>query len=152
MITASEFASRLGPTERGVRVLFIGLGDAIYELELPYINLPTFRAPIIPADWTRTPPPHGSTIGRMCNHVGLYGIPSSSSGGVTAPLQGNASWNAVMTAAAVLLPRSWRRCEPAYFTNEWMSCSRVVFAGGHDPIILCPFWSVQTERSCIPFM
>jgi Type IV secretion-system coupling protein DNA-binding domain len=57
VITASEFASRLGPTERGVRVLFIGLGDAIYELELPYINLPTFRAPIIPADWTRTPPP-----------------------------------------------------------------------------------------------
>jgi hypothetical protein len=57
VITASEFASRLGPTERGVRVLFIGLGDAVYELELPYINLPTFRAPIIPADWTRTPPP-----------------------------------------------------------------------------------------------
>lgn len=57
VITASELACRLGPTERGVRVLFIGLGDAIYELELPYISLPKFREPIIPADWTRMPPP-----------------------------------------------------------------------------------------------
>ena len=57
VVTASELASRLGPTERGVRVLFIGLGDAIYELDLPYITLPKFREPIMPADWTRTPPP-----------------------------------------------------------------------------------------------
>ncbi len=57
VVTASELASRLGPTERGVRVLFVGLGDAIYELELPYINLPKFREPIMPADWTQTPPP-----------------------------------------------------------------------------------------------
>ena len=57
VVTASELASRLGPTERGIRVLFIGLGDAIYELELPYITLPKFREPIMPADWTLTPPP-----------------------------------------------------------------------------------------------
>jgi hypothetical protein len=57
VVTASELASRLGPTERGVRVLFVGLDDAIYELELPYISLPKFREPIMPADWTRTPPP-----------------------------------------------------------------------------------------------
>jgi len=57
VVTASELASRLGPTEHGVRVLFIGLGDAIYELDLPYITLPKFREPIMPADWTRTPPP-----------------------------------------------------------------------------------------------
>jgi hypothetical protein len=57
VVTASELASRLGPTERGVRVLFIGLGDAIYELDLPYITLPKFREPIMPADWTRTLPP-----------------------------------------------------------------------------------------------
>ena len=56
-VTASELASRLGPTERGVRVLLIGLGDAIYELDLPYISLPRFRESIMPADWTRTPPP-----------------------------------------------------------------------------------------------
>jgi hypothetical protein len=57
VITASELGSRLGPTKHGVRVLFIGLGDAIYELELPYITLPKFREPIMPADWTQTPPP-----------------------------------------------------------------------------------------------
>ena len=38
-------------------MLFIGLGDAIYELDLPYITLPKFREPIMPAAWTRTPPP-----------------------------------------------------------------------------------------------
>lgn len=57
VVTASELASRLGPTRRGVRVLFVGLGDAVYELDLPYITLPKFREPIMPADWTRTPPP-----------------------------------------------------------------------------------------------
>ena len=57
IITASELASRLGPAKHGVRVLFIGLGDAIYELELPYINLRNLRESILPADWTRTPPP-----------------------------------------------------------------------------------------------
>jgi hypothetical protein len=57
VITASELASRLGPTARGVRVLFVGLGEEIYELELPYIKLPSLRAPIMPADWTRTRSP-----------------------------------------------------------------------------------------------
>jgi hypothetical protein len=42
---------------RGVRVLFIGLGEEIYELELPYIKLPSLGAPIMPADWTRTRSP-----------------------------------------------------------------------------------------------
>jgi len=57
VITASELASRLGPTARGVRVLFVGLGEEVYELELPYIKLPSRRAPIMPADWTRTRSP-----------------------------------------------------------------------------------------------
>jgi hypothetical protein len=56
-VTASELGCRLGPTKRGVRVLFIGLADAVYELDLPYINLPKYREPIVPADWTLTPPP-----------------------------------------------------------------------------------------------
>jgi hypothetical protein len=56
VVTASELGS-LGPNERGVRVLFIGLAEAVYELELPYISLPNYREPIVPADWTRTPPP-----------------------------------------------------------------------------------------------
>jgi hypothetical protein len=36
-----------------VRVLLIGLGEDVYELELPYHSLPKLREPIIPADWTR---------------------------------------------------------------------------------------------------
>jgi hypothetical protein len=53
VVTSSELASRLGPTKGGVRVLFIGLGEAVYELELPYSSLPKLREPIMPADWTR---------------------------------------------------------------------------------------------------
>jgi hypothetical protein len=55
VVTASELASRLGPTKGGVRVLFVGLGEDVYELELPYISLPRLREPIMPADWTRPP-------------------------------------------------------------------------------------------------
>lgn len=55
VVTASELASRLGPTKGGVRILFVGLGEAVYELELPYISLPRLREPIMPADWTRPP-------------------------------------------------------------------------------------------------
>ncbi|MGB8841772.1 MAG: type IV secretion system DNA-binding domain-containing protein [Aliidongia sp.] len=57
VVTASELGSRLGPTDEGVRVLFVGLGDAVYELDLPYITLRKFREPILPAAWTWTPPP-----------------------------------------------------------------------------------------------
>jgi type IV secretory pathway TraG/TraD family ATPase VirD4 len=67
VVTASELASRLGPTKRGVRVLFIGMGEDIYELELPYLSLPKLREPILPADWTRPPPagPSTPTNGKM---------------------------------------------------------------------------------------
>ena len=57
VVTASELASRLGPTEAGVRVLFVGLGEDVYELELPYIRLLKLRDPIWPADWTQHLPP-----------------------------------------------------------------------------------------------
>lgn len=53
VITASELGSRLGPTKNGVRVLLIGLGEDVYELELPYLKLTKLREPIMPADWTR---------------------------------------------------------------------------------------------------
>jgi hypothetical protein len=56
VVTASELASRLGPTDRGVKVLFVGLEDAVYELELPYLKLPALRESIVPADWTLSPP------------------------------------------------------------------------------------------------
>jgi hypothetical protein len=52
VVTASELASRLGPTEGGVRVLFVGLDEDVYELELPYIRLLKLRDPVWPADWT----------------------------------------------------------------------------------------------------
>jgi Type IV secretion-system coupling protein DNA-binding domain len=61
VVTASELASRLGPTKGGVRVLFIGMGEDIYELELPYLSLPKLREPIMPADWTRPTPAGPST-------------------------------------------------------------------------------------------
>lgn len=53
VITASELGSRLGPTKDGVRVLFVGLGEDVYELELPYLKLPKLREAIMPAAWTR---------------------------------------------------------------------------------------------------
>ena len=56
VVTASELAFRLGPTKDGVRVLFLGLGEAVYELELPYISLQMRREPIMPADWTHSSP------------------------------------------------------------------------------------------------
>jgi hypothetical protein len=57
VVTASELATRLGPTDYGVRVLFLGLGRDVCELELPYITLPKRRPPTLPAAWTGTPPP-----------------------------------------------------------------------------------------------
>ena len=56
VVTSSELASRLGPTKGGVRVLFIGLGEDVYELELPYISMRKRREPIMPADWTLPSP------------------------------------------------------------------------------------------------
>jgi Type IV secretion-system coupling protein DNA-binding domain len=67
VVTASELASRLGPTKGGVRILLVGLGEDVYELELPYISLPRLRKPIMPADWTRPPTggPSTPTNGKM---------------------------------------------------------------------------------------
>jgi len=31
---------------------FIGLGEDVYELKLPYLRVPQLREPIMPADWT----------------------------------------------------------------------------------------------------
>jgi hypothetical protein len=56
VITASELGSRLGPTKAGVRILLIGLGEDVYELELPYLRVPKLREPIMPAGWTHPVP------------------------------------------------------------------------------------------------
>jgi len=68
VITASEIASHLGPVKEGVRVLFLGLGRDVYELTMPYVDLPHLREPTLPADWTQLPhsppgkPPKGSKL------------------------------------------------------------------------------------------
>jgi type IV secretory pathway TraG/TraD family ATPase VirD4 len=56
VITAAEIAAHLGPIKDGVRVLLLGLGKDVYELVMPYITLPSFREPTLPADWTELPP------------------------------------------------------------------------------------------------
>jgi hypothetical protein len=53
IVTASELGTRLGPTDYGVRVLLLGLGRDVYELELPYITLPERRPPTLAAEWTQ---------------------------------------------------------------------------------------------------
>jgi type IV secretory pathway TraG/TraD family ATPase VirD4 len=82
VVTSSELASRLGPTKGGVRVLFMGLGEAVYELELPYLSLPKLREPIMPADWTRpsTPKPLRQTNGEMNEGVSSTFPPDQGSG------------------------------------------------------------------------
>ncbi len=52
VITASEIAACLGPVGRAVRVLFLGLGKDVYELEMPFVTLPRLRETTLPADWT----------------------------------------------------------------------------------------------------
>jgi hypothetical protein len=58
VVTASELSSRLGPTQRGVRVLILGPGADIYEIELPFVSLPPLRPPSIPSAWTHRRPPN----------------------------------------------------------------------------------------------
>ena len=52
VITASEIADDLGPQKKGVRVLFMGIGRDVYEIDLPYISLPELRPGTVPAEWT----------------------------------------------------------------------------------------------------
>lgn len=58
VVTPSELATRLGPNKSkgAVRVLFLGLGADVYELDLPFIVLPARREPILAADWTHARP------------------------------------------------------------------------------------------------
>jgi hypothetical protein len=64
---------------------------------------------------------------------------------------GNACWNAMATAKAGLLGNS-PRCERPYSRSARIKSRVVTVSGGHDPKILFPFWSSQTERSCIAFL
>ncbi|WP_339865039.1 type IV secretion system DNA-binding domain-containing protein [Paremcibacter congregatus] len=56
VITGAEIATRLGPQKSGIRVLFMGVGADVHQIDLPYISLPRLREGTVPADWTHRPP------------------------------------------------------------------------------------------------
>ena len=49
----SELSSRLGRKGRKVRMLVLGFGEDVYEIDLPITILPPQRPANVPADWTR---------------------------------------------------------------------------------------------------
>jgi len=54
VITMSDLASRLGPRKKTVRALMLGPGKDVYEFEVPYVSLESYRAPSQPRNWTLT--------------------------------------------------------------------------------------------------
>ena len=53
VMTPSELSSRLGRKGRKVRMLVLGFGEDVYEIDLPITILPPQRPANVPADWTR---------------------------------------------------------------------------------------------------
>ena len=53
VMTSSELSSRLGRKGRKVRMLVLGFGEDVYEIDLPITILPPQRPANVPADWTR---------------------------------------------------------------------------------------------------
>ncbi|MEH6808147.1 MAG: type IV secretion system DNA-binding domain-containing protein [Hyphomonas oceanitis] len=53
VITSSELSSRLGRKGRKVRMLVLGFGENVHEIDLPITILPPQRPANVPADWTR---------------------------------------------------------------------------------------------------
>jgi hypothetical protein len=56
VVTASELGSRLDPTRRHVRVLMLGVADAVFQLDLPILKLPELRPGTVRADWALPQP------------------------------------------------------------------------------------------------
>lgn len=54
VLLASELTSELGPCNEGVRVLWLGYGDAL-RLTIPYTTLPPQRPAVVLAEWARNP-------------------------------------------------------------------------------------------------
>lgn len=52
VMTASEIASQLGPHAKGVRVMFLGVGEDIHIVDMPYVPFGEEREAHVPADWT----------------------------------------------------------------------------------------------------
>jgi len=57
VVTPSELSSRLGRKGRKVRILVMGFGEDVFELDLPIVSLPKQREANIPAPWTQANPP-----------------------------------------------------------------------------------------------
>ena len=53
VMTASEIATRLGPRDRHIDVLAVGIGDDALQLKVPYVTLPTLRPGHVPAAWVK---------------------------------------------------------------------------------------------------
>lgn len=53
VMTPSELSSRLGRKGRKVRMLVLGFGEDVHEIDLPITILPSQRPANVPADWTR---------------------------------------------------------------------------------------------------
>lgn len=54
VITASEISSQLGPHSNGVRVMFIGVGEEIHIVDIPYEPFDEERKAHVPAAWTKS--------------------------------------------------------------------------------------------------
>ncbi len=54
ILLPSELTSELGPCNEGVRVLWLGYGDAL-RLTIPYTTLPPQRPAVVLAEWARNP-------------------------------------------------------------------------------------------------
>ncbi|MBO6690338.1 MAG: type IV secretion system DNA-binding domain-containing protein [Henriciella sp.] len=52
VITPSELSDHLGVTERGIRALMVGPGQHVYDVDIPFLDLPEQRPASVPADWT----------------------------------------------------------------------------------------------------
>lgn len=52
VLTPSELSDHLGVTKHGVRALMVGPGQHVYDVDIPFLDLPEQRPASVPADWT----------------------------------------------------------------------------------------------------
>lgn len=57
VVTPSELSSRLGRKGNKVRILVMGFGENVFEVDLPIVSLPKQREANVPAPWTQASPP-----------------------------------------------------------------------------------------------
>jgi type IV secretory pathway TraG/TraD family ATPase VirD4 len=56
VVTPSELSSRLGRKGNKVRILVMGFGEDVFEVDLPIVSLPKQREANVPAPWTQASP------------------------------------------------------------------------------------------------